>query len=55
VRRTLYSVNITEEARTGAVARTAVVLAVAADSIVAREAEEDSTVVAGNTQAARVF
>jgi len=48
VRRTLHSVNITEEART------AVVLAVAADSIVAREAEEDSTVVAGDTQAARV-
>ena len=31
------------------------VLAVAADSIVARKAEEDSTVAAGDTQAARVF
>jgi hypothetical protein len=44
-----------EEALAGAVARTAVVLTVVADSILAREAEEDSTVVAGDTQAARVF
>jgi hypothetical protein len=55
VRRTLRLVNIAEEALTAAVARTAVILAVAADSILAREAEEDSTVVAADTSAARVF
>jgi len=54
VRRTLRSVNIAEEALAGAVAPTAAVLAAAADSIVAREAEEDSTVVAADTSAARV-
>jgi len=54
VRRTLRSVNIAEEVLAAAVARTAVVLAVAADSIVAREAEGDSTV-AADTSEARVF
>jgi len=54
VRRTLRSVNIAEEALAGAVAPTTAVLAAAADSIVAREAEEDSTVVAADTSAARV-
>jgi len=54
VRRTLHSINITEEVLGAAVARTAVLAAVA-DSILAREAEEDSTVVAADTSAARVL